>query len=80
MVGERVPDAVLDLVPASEPFIETAAEPWPPRAGFREYIDEIDARFPSLSDIEGLGLPAVVSDSTKGFASSDMAKDNRGVS
>jgi hypothetical protein len=46
---------MFDPVPASEPFADAAELGTPPaRTELREYIDDTDMRFVSISEIEGL--------------------------
>ena len=67
VLEESAPDGVLPTtvaaeaapVPGSEPFAEPTELGAPPaRAELREYIEDTDIRFDSISDIEGLCLSA----------------------
>jgi hypothetical protein len=83
LVGDKDPvDALLFVpVPTSEPFADAAELGAPPTlAELREYIEDTDMRFGSISDIDGLERRAG-SGSGECFVSSAIVLEaNRGVS
>lgn len=59
LVEDNVPDAALAVVPISDPFADAAELGAPPAlTELREYMEDTDMRFESISDIDGLGRNA----------------------
>lgn len=58
-VGDNVPGADLPVAPFSDPFADAAELGAPPAlTELREYMDDTDIRFPSISVIEAFGRNA----------------------
>lgn len=81
MAGDNAPEAVLALVPVSDPLADAAELRAPPAlTELSEYMEDTDIRFESKSVIDGFGLNAE-SGSEECFESSAIVPDtSRGVS
>lgn len=81
-VGERAPDpALFGVAPESDPLTDGAElGPPPALAEFKEYIDETDNRFDSMSVSEGRCRMAASGNGEPLHSSAIVPADNRGVS